>query len=80
MAQGKNRVSERCPDKIPVLMVEQKPEASNLTSDSFQWTLSSDVVWTKGYTVGHTHPTLHDKVFICFLLVGVVFYLVFIFM
>ena len=36
MAQGSIRISERSPSEEPVLMVSQKPEASNQTSDSLQ--------------------------------------------
>lgn len=34
MTQGNNRLSERSPREGPVLIVHQKPEASNQASDS----------------------------------------------
>lgn len=34
MTQGNNRISERCPDEDPVLVVQQKPEALKQTKDS----------------------------------------------
>jgi hypothetical protein len=30
-------------------LIQQKPETSNQTSDSLQWTFASKAVWTKGW-------------------------------
>ena len=46
-------------------IVSQKPETSNQTNDSLQWTFASEDVWTEGYTVGHTvtYYSFHDEMF-----------------
>ena len=48
--QDNDRIYKRSPSEVPS-MVEHKPEASNQTNDSLQWTLTSQDVWTKGSTV-----------------------------
>ena len=68
MIQGNNRVMEWRTGKDPILMVSQKPEISNPTNDSLQWTFASEEVWTREYIVGHTvtHYSFHNKIFIVF--------------
>jgi hypothetical protein len=72
MIQGNNRVMEWRTGKDPILMVSQKPEISNPTNDSLQWTFASEDVWTEKYTVGHTvtHCSFRNGVFsmLCFVL------------
>ena len=46
--QDSNRISKRSPSETPVLMVQQKPEVSSQTNDSWQWTLANKDEWTKG--------------------------------
>ena len=57
-------------------MMSQKPETSNQTNDSSQWAFASEVVWTEGYSVGHTvtHYTFHEM-FSMFVLSVCVFFI-----
>ena len=61
--QGSNRmITRRKPGEDPILMMSQKPEISNQTNDSLQWTFASEDVWTEGHTVVHpvTYSSFHD--------------------
>jgi hypothetical protein len=55
---------QRSPSEDPILMVQQKPETSNQTNGTMQWTSVSKDVWTEGYTVGHTvvHYSFHKEI------------------
>ena len=64
MTQGNNRISERSPGGDPVLMVQQKPEASNQTNDSLQQTFASKAVWAKLCCV--THCSFHSEFYFLF--------------
>lgn len=51
MTEGNSRISKKILDVDPVLVVYQKPEASNHMNDSLPWTLARKVVWSNGYTM-----------------------------
>lgn len=65
ITKSSNRITRRRPDEGSRLMVSQKPEISNQTTDSFQWMFANKDVWTEWYTVWHavTYYSFHDKVF-----------------
>lgn len=69
MTEGKNRIFKRSPDEDPLLVVYQKPEASNHINNSLPWTLAREVVWSNVYTVWHTvvHHSSCGEIFFSFL-------------
>ena len=71
MTQGNNIISEKSPGEDPVLIVEQKPETMNQTTESLQWPFASKAVGTKWFTVWHAmtlQPLWWDGFLFSFLL------------
>ena len=66
MTQGNNRIFKRSPSEVPVLIIQQKLEASYQINESLQRTFASKEVWTKGYTVVYTvtHYSFHNQMFL----------------
>jgi len=70
MTLGSNRITGRSADEDLMLKVSEKPQMSNQTSDSWQWTFVGEDVWMEGYTLGHTvtQYSFHNVIFsiLCF--------------
>jgi len=69
---GQKRICQRSPGEDSVLIVKQKPEASNQTNDSLQWAFANKAIWAIGILVcgtpwhWHTAVPMVRSFFICF--------------
>lgn len=51
--QGNNRITGKSPGEYPIVIMSEKPEISNQTNGSLQWTFAIEDVCTEGYAMGH---------------------------